>query len=225
MLFIKTRLYSPYYCLTIFCTHIVDIFPCGQMHLLHHLLKYMEWPLSSHKDYFKGRAGGNVDLFLLFSALGLNASGSHWAASNNLRWIPDGLQLLWPSPVCGHILGQKWMFLPPRSPLLTELLTEAVCPSIPGHRISPGGPSEAPGPGRVVCTRRCSPQAWAAVPREHRRQEKMWKWWLHLQVSGLPPSLSGVVRWPGRAVVLEGEDTNLVFDFDESHSDPPKVSF
>lgn len=47
------------------------------------------------------------------------------------------------------------------------------CASVPGHRLGPGGPSPAPGAGRVICAGGCPPPARAAVPREHGCQEEV----------------------------------------------------
>lgn len=47
------------------------------------------------------------------------------------------------------------------------------CASVPGHRLGPGGPSPAPGAGRVICAGGCPPPARAALPGEHGRQEEV----------------------------------------------------
>lgn len=78
------------------------------------------------------------------------------------------------------------------------------CGCLLGHRVSPGGPAAPPGPGRALSAGGCAPQAWAALPREHRCQEEMWKWRFHLQVSCpkslacfafFPPKLPCSVEW------------------------------
>ena len=89
---------------------------------------------------------------------GPNASGNRWAMSNNLRQIPDGAKV-------SLTQSRLWSCFRSEMNVLTLLQSAAAqaahqgCASIPGHRLCPGGPPQAPGAGRVICAGGRPPQA------------------------------------------------------------------
>lgn len=52
-----------------------------------------------------------------------------------------------------------------------------------GHRICAGGPSEAAGPSRALGAGGRPASSRAALPREHRSSQEMWKRRIHIKVS------------------------------------------
>lgn len=109
--------------------------------------------------------------FLCFSASGSNASGNRWAMSINLRHIPDGAEVTVTQPSLWSCLRSEMNVPTLRGRLGPSCSPWAVLPF--PDSLGPGGPSPAPGAGRLSVLVDVLHRPEAAVPREHGCQEEV----------------------------------------------------